>query len=80
MRPHYLLRPEKVETALGADSRPGMHPEAAVLDLEGMRSDAEFEISQMTVQTATRSNDGSRRFEARVVDAILALLDAARRR
>jgi hypothetical protein len=41
-----------------------------------MRRDPEFEIAVMIVQTATRNNYGLRRLEARLVDEILALLDA----
>ena len=46
------------------------------IHLEGMRRDPEFEIAVMIVQTATRNNYGLRRLEARLVDEILALLDA----
>jgi len=54
--------------------------EAVRMDLEGMRSDPEFEIAVMIVQTATWNNYGLRRFEAGVVGEILALLDAETRR
>lgn len=71
-----LFRHYKVETALDAEALSGIRMEAVRIDLEGMRSDPEFEIAVMIVETATRNNYGLRRLEARVVDEILALLEA----
>jgi hypothetical protein len=65
-----------VETALDAEALSGVRMEAERIDLEGMRRDPEFEIAVMIVQTAARNNYGLRRLEARLVDEILALLDA----
>ena len=71
-----LFRHYKVRTALDAEALSGMRMEAERIDLDGMRRDPEFEIALMIAQTATRNNYGLRRLEARVVDEILALLDA----
>ncbi len=71
-----LFRHYKVRTALDAETLSGIRMEAERIDLDGMRSDPEFEIALMIAQTATRNNYGLRRLEARLVDEILALLDA----
>jgi hypothetical protein len=71
-----MLRHYKLRSALDAETLSGMRVTAERIDLEGMRSDPEFEIALVIVQTSTRNNYGLRRLEARVVDEILTLLDA----
>jgi hypothetical protein len=71
-----LLRHYEVKTTLDPEALSGIRTEAERIDLEGMRSDPEFEIAVMIMQTTTRNNYGLRRLEARVVEEILALLDA----
>lgn len=75
-----LFRHYTVETAVDAESLSGMRSEAIRIDLKGMRSDREFETAVMMVQRAARNAYGVRKFEASLVDEILALLDAELRR
>lgn len=70
-----MLRRYKLKSGLDAETLSGMRVTAERVDLDGMRSDPEFEIALMIVQTSARNNHGLRRLEARLVDEILALLD-----
>jgi hypothetical protein len=74
-----LFRHYKVATAFDPTALSGMSTEIVRFDLAAMRADPEFETAVMMMQTGARNAFGVRKFEARLVDEILGLLDAETR-